>query len=100
MWPSEFRGVYTLIREDLSGIEMRDHCAELLRSLVDISDQFDLGFEHFHRTNPTLTIHGFNYQRRQFWGLEKVSFEVCEDSERTLASTFLGCLVFFILADS
>ena len=42
------------IREDLSGVEMGHHRAELLQRLDHVLGQLDLGFEHFKQENPSL----------------------------------------------
>ena len=46
VWSSGFNEMYKAVREDISGIEMEDHYAELLVRLASTLDRFDPGFKY------------------------------------------------------
>ena len=88
--PEDSDTMCTSIREDLGGIEMGRHRADLVQWLDHVLGELDLGLEHLNQVNPRLGKYHLREAKRKYGELKEVLLEVdrCTSSPLTVLSAY------------
>ena len=76
LWVDVFDKMCTLMHEDLCGVRMVHHRADLIKRLDHILGELDQGLEHLRQHNPYLDMYDIQNRKGQYRVLKKILVKI------------------------